>query len=141
MGPTGNIVAGVGVVLVSPQNYVIPHTFLLTESCSNNVVEYNTLLIGMHLLKRLESKISKHKVIQSSSSTNFTGSTKSDMKTWCPITAQPLRWRKSSEAFTLIMYHIIKMRMQTHWRLSLLHWPFQPEPRRKYSSTTTTCTA
>ena len=31
MGPTGNIIAGVGVLLVSPQNYMIPHVFLLTE--------------------------------------------------------------------------------------------------------------
>ena len=34
MGPRENIVAGVGVVLVSPQNYVIPHAFSLTEPCS-----------------------------------------------------------------------------------------------------------
>ena len=41
-GPRENIVAGVRVVLVSPQNYVIPHVFLLTEPCSNNVG--NTML-------------------------------------------------------------------------------------------------
>ena len=40
-----NIVAGVGVVLVSPQNYVISRTLLLTASCSNNFTEYNALLI------------------------------------------------------------------------------------------------
>ena len=34
-GPRGNIVAGVGVVLVPPQNYVIPRAFSLTERCSN----------------------------------------------------------------------------------------------------------
>jgi len=39
-GPRGNIVAGVGVVLISPQNYVIPRAFSLTELCSNNVAEY-----------------------------------------------------------------------------------------------------
>ena len=39
-GPKGNIVAGVGVVLVSPQNYVIPRAFSLTEPCSNTVAEY-----------------------------------------------------------------------------------------------------
>jgi len=49
MGPRRNIVAGVGVVLVSPQNHVIPRAFSLTESCSNNVAEYNTLLIGMQI--------------------------------------------------------------------------------------------
>ena len=38
-GPRENIVAGVGVVLVSPQNYVISCAFSLTESCSNNVAD------------------------------------------------------------------------------------------------------
>jgi len=47
MGPRENIIAGVGVVLVSLQNYVIPHEFSLTESCFNNIAEYNTLLIRM----------------------------------------------------------------------------------------------
>jgi len=48
-GPWGNIAAWVGVVLVSPQNYIICRAFSLTESCSHNVVEYNALLIGMHI--------------------------------------------------------------------------------------------
>ena len=52
-GAQGNIVAGVGVVLVSPQNYVIPRAFSLTESCSNNMEEYNTLLIGMQIAKEI----------------------------------------------------------------------------------------
>ena len=45
--PRGHIIAGVRVVLVSPQNYVIPRAFSLTEPCSNNVAEYNALLIGV----------------------------------------------------------------------------------------------
>ena len=36
-GPRGNVVEGVGVVFVSPQNYIIPRTFSLTEPCSNNI--------------------------------------------------------------------------------------------------------
>ena len=43
----GNIIADVGVVLISLHNYVIPHAFLLTESYSNNVSKYNVLFIGM----------------------------------------------------------------------------------------------
>ena len=35
IGPQGHVIARVGVVLVSPQNYVIPHAFSLTEPCSN----------------------------------------------------------------------------------------------------------
>jgi len=71
MSPEGNIIAGVGVILISTHNYVFPLAFSLTEPCSNNVSKYNALLIGMQLLKRLESKISKHTSIQSSSSTRF----------------------------------------------------------------------
>ena len=49
MGPKGKIIAGVGVVFISPQNHVFPRAFSLTESCSNNVAEYNALLIGLQL--------------------------------------------------------------------------------------------
>jgi len=37
------------VALVLLHNYVIPSAFLLTDLCSNNVVEYNALLIKMQL--------------------------------------------------------------------------------------------
>ena len=53
MGPRGNIIAGVGVILVSPQNYVIPRAFSLTKTCSNNITEYNSLLIEMQLAKEI----------------------------------------------------------------------------------------
>ena len=52
----GNIIAGVGVVLVSPQNYVIYRTYSLAEPCSNNVAEYNDLLIGMQLVEEIGVK-------------------------------------------------------------------------------------
>jgi len=39
MGPRGNIVAGVGFVLVSPQNYVISRAFSIIDPCSNNVAD------------------------------------------------------------------------------------------------------
>ena len=56
MGPKGKVIAGVGVVLISPQNYVIPRAFSLTEPCTNNVAEYNALLIGMQLAKEIGVK-------------------------------------------------------------------------------------
>jgi len=49
IGPKGKIITGVGVVFISPQNHVLPRAFSLTESCSNNVAEYNALLIGLQL--------------------------------------------------------------------------------------------
>ena len=80
-GPRGNVIAGVGVVFVSPQNHVIPRAFSLTEPCSKNVAEYNALSIGMQIAMRLVLKFSKHMVTQSSSLIKFVGSMKSDMKT------------------------------------------------------------
>jgi len=50
IGPKDKIIAGVGVVFISPQNHVLlPRVFSLMEPCSNNVAEYNTLLIGLQL--------------------------------------------------------------------------------------------
>ena len=53
---------------------------------------------------------------------------------------RPLTWQRSLETSTLTMYRVSKIRMQIHWRPSLLHWPFQLEPQRGYSSTFVTCT-
>jgi len=58
VGPIGNIIAGVGVVLLSAQNNVIPCAFSLTELCSNNVTEYNAFLIRMKLAK--ENAVKNH---------------------------------------------------------------------------------
>ena len=38
-----------GIVFISLQNHVLSRAFSLTESCSNNVTEYNALLIGLQL--------------------------------------------------------------------------------------------
>jgi len=48
-GPKGKIVAGVGIVFISLENHVLPRAFSLIEHCSNNVAEYNALLIGLQL--------------------------------------------------------------------------------------------
>jgi len=48
-GPKGKIIAGVGVVFISPQDHVLPRVFSLTEPCSNNVAKYNALLIVLLL--------------------------------------------------------------------------------------------
>ena len=81
MDPRGNIIVGVGVVLVSLQNYVIPHAFSLTEPCFNNVAEYNALLIEMQIaneigVKNLEAYGDLKLIV-----IRFVGSTKSDMET------------------------------------------------------------
>ena len=49
IGPKGKIIASVGIVFISPQNHVLPRAFSLTEPCSNNVAEYNALIISLQL--------------------------------------------------------------------------------------------
>ena len=43
-------------MLVSLQNYVIPRAVSLTKPCSNNIAEYNALLIGMQLADEIGAK-------------------------------------------------------------------------------------
>ena len=64
IGPKGKIIAGVGVVFISPQNHVLPRAFFLTESCSNNVAEYNAILIGLQLAHEMGDATLKLMVIQ-----------------------------------------------------------------------------
>jgi len=138
-GSRGSIVAGMGVVLIFPQNYMIPHAFQSSESCSNNVAEYNA--IEMQLAEEIGVKhfeaYGDSKLIVN----QVRGEYEVDMKIWCPTTTQPSTSLRSSEAFTSTMYHANRMHMQMHWRPSPLHWLFQPERRRKYLSTIVTCTA
>jgi len=44
------------IVPVSLQNYVIPRAFSLTEPCSNNVAEYNALLIRIQIAEEIGVK-------------------------------------------------------------------------------------
>lgn len=50
------LVAGMGVVLILPQSFVLPYTYFLTESRSNNDVEYNIVIIGVQLVKEMKVK-------------------------------------------------------------------------------------
>ena len=56
IGPKGKIVAGVGIVFVSPNDHILPRAFFLMEPCSNNVTEYNTLLIRLQLAQEMGVK-------------------------------------------------------------------------------------
>ncbi|XP_020249321.1 uncharacterized protein LOC109826716 [Asparagus officinalis] len=56
VGMSGSIIVGVGVVLTSPHGHVLPRAFSLTEPCTNNVAEYNELIIGLELAKELGIK-------------------------------------------------------------------------------------
>ncbi|XP_019150177.1 PREDICTED: uncharacterized protein LOC109146984 [Ipomoea nil] len=41
--------AGAGVVFVTPEGDVLPYSFTLTERCSNNVAEYQALILGLEI--------------------------------------------------------------------------------------------
>src|SRR5205809_2208836 len=51
--PRAGLVAGVGIIFISPRNHVIPRAFSLAEPCTNNVAEYSALLIGLQLAHHL----------------------------------------------------------------------------------------
>ncbi|XP_020266178.1 uncharacterized protein LOC109841636 [Asparagus officinalis] len=53
---TGRVIAGVGVVFISPQNHILLCVISLTEPYSNNVTEYNALLVGLDIAKQLGVK-------------------------------------------------------------------------------------
>ncbi|KAA0042068.1 uncharacterized protein E5676_scaffold306G003230 [Cucumis melo var. makuwa] len=41
--------AGAGIVLISLEKYMLPYSFALAEQCSNNVAEYQALIIGLQM--------------------------------------------------------------------------------------------
>ncbi|XP_070008232.1 uncharacterized protein [Nicotiana sylvestris] len=52
--------AGAGVVFVTPQGEVLPYSFTLTQLCSNNVAEYQTLVLGLEMavdMKQLQLQV------------------------------------------------------------------------------------
>ncbi|XP_070005329.1 uncharacterized protein [Nicotiana sylvestris] len=52
--------AGAGVVFVTSQGEVLPYSFTLTQFCSNNVVEYQALILGLETtvdMKKLQLQV------------------------------------------------------------------------------------
>ncbi|XP_074265356.1 uncharacterized protein LOC141587786 [Silene latifolia] len=41
--------AGAGKVFVTPQNHLMPYSFTLTQLCSNNMAEYQALILGLQM--------------------------------------------------------------------------------------------
>ncbi|XP_019155172.1 PREDICTED: uncharacterized protein LOC109152045 [Ipomoea nil] len=59
-GATHKEGAGAGVVFVTPEGEVLPYSFTLMERCSNNVAEYQALILGLEIavdMKQLRVKI------------------------------------------------------------------------------------
>ncbi|XP_060212162.1 uncharacterized protein LOC132639757 [Lycium barbarum] len=52
--------AGAGVVFVTPREEVLPYSFTLTQRCSNNVAEYQALILGLEMavdIKQLQLQV------------------------------------------------------------------------------------
>ncbi|XP_057790567.1 LOW QUALITY PROTEIN: uncharacterized protein LOC131007657 [Salvia miltiorrhiza] len=46
--------AGAGIVFVTPEHQVLPFSFTLTENCSNNVAEYQALILGLEMALNMQ---------------------------------------------------------------------------------------
>lgn len=132
--PWGHMISGVGFVLMSPQNYVLPGAFSLIESCSNNIAEYNTLLIGMKITKEISVKNLKVYGDSKLIVNQVCGEYEVRMKTWYLITKRPFKWQRSSEASISNTYVMGKIRTQMHRRPLSLPGLYQSEWQRKYLS-------
>ena len=102
VGPKGKIIAGVGVVFISPQNHVLPRAFSLTELCSNNVAEYNALLTGLQLahemgVRYLEAYGDSRLIIN-----QVKGEYEAVTKIWYLIIMQSSKWLVYFMAFTSV---------------------------------------
>uniref|UniRef100_A0A803N616 RNase H type-1 domain-containing protein n=1 Tax=Chenopodium quinoa TaxID=63459 RepID=A0A803N616_CHEQI len=45
--------AGAGVVFVSPEKHILPYSFVLTQLCSNNMAEYQALIMGLQMAVKM----------------------------------------------------------------------------------------
>ncbi|KAL0325218.1 UNVERIFIED_CONTAM: hypothetical protein Sradi_5091100 [Sesamum radiatum] len=60
MEPPIKMGAGIGVVFVTSEEEVLPYSFTLTQNCSNNVAEYQALILGLEIVvyaKQLPLKV------------------------------------------------------------------------------------
>ena len=101
-------------VLVSLQNYVLPHAFSLTEPCSNNVAEYNALLIGMQIadkigVKNLEA-YDNSKLILNQIRREY----EVRHEDLVPYHNATIDMAEKFKSFTLTMHRVSKMHMQIH---------------------------
>ena len=47
---------GVGVIHVSFEKHILPYLFALTQLCSNNMVEYEPLIVGLQMATEMGIK-------------------------------------------------------------------------------------
>lgn len=55
-GQTRKNIVGAGVVFISPESDILPCGYSLIELWSNNVTEYNAIIIGLQIAKEMGDK-------------------------------------------------------------------------------------
>ena len=124
---------------VSPQNYVIPPTFSLTETCSNNVAEYNALLIEMQIADEIGVKNLKAYGDSKLIVNQVRGEYEVRYKDLVPYNNATIYIAERFRNFYIDHVPRQQNAHADHWHLSLLSWLFQLEQQRKYLSTVMTC--
>ena len=62
-GATRQDRAGAGVIFITPEGEVLPFSFSLTKCCSNNMVEYQALILGLEMTVNIKCLALKFLVI------------------------------------------------------------------------------
>ena len=98
---------------------MIPRAISLTEPCSNNVAEYNALLIGMQLADEIGVKNLRTYGDSKLIVNQVRGEYEVRHEDLVPYYNATVHMAESSQTFTSTIYHASKMRMQMHWPPSL----------------------
>ncbi|KAA0058832.1 uncharacterized protein E6C27_scaffold803G00300 [Cucumis melo var. makuwa] len=53
-GATRRSSEGANIILISPEKHILPYNFAIAELCSNNVAEYQVLIIGLQMALEIE---------------------------------------------------------------------------------------
>lgn len=56
IGQSGEDIVGVGIGFILLKSDVLPYAYSLIEPCSNNVAEYNALIIGLQIVEEMGVK-------------------------------------------------------------------------------------
>ncbi|XXG53594.1 hypothetical protein AAC387_Pa03g1671 [Persea americana] len=54
--------SGVGILFISPQGDLVPHAFTSAKHCSNNIMEYQDIIMGIVDTKNVTLPLQHHKL-------------------------------------------------------------------------------
>ena len=104
-----------GVVFISSQNHILHRAFSLTESCFNNVEEYNALLIGLQRAHEIGVRFLEAYGDSKLLLINLKENMRSATEIWYLITMQSSKWLIYLMAFTSVTRPDPKILKLTLW--------------------------